>query len=49
MAYKCRKCSTNGVDTPEDVCELCAIGQGTYASVIRNNICYNLQLQSTYQ
>lgn len=31
MAYKCRICGVNEVDSQGDICELCAIGQDPYA------------------
>lgn len=36
MAYKCRVCGANEVDHPGDICELCAIGQDPYVSVMQN-------------
>ena len=37
MAYKCRICGSNDVEHMGDVCELCAIGQDPYASVMQAN------------
>lgn len=37
MAYKCRICGSNEVEHPDDVCELCAIGQDPYMAAMQSN------------
>lgn len=37
MAYKCIICGVNEVDQPDEMCELCALGQDPYLSAMQNN------------
>ena len=48
MAYKCRICGANDVENSGDICELCAIGQDPYASVMAQNVPHTQTSPNSY-